>query len=52
MPSTLAARTGTPNAATALGIPADAIYNWLNHGQVPARRANGRWCIPWDPQAQ
>jgi DNA invertase Pin-like site-specific DNA recombinase len=37
------------SAAAQLGIPADAIYNWLRHGQVPARRApGGRWCIPWD----
>jgi len=25
-------------AAAELGIPADAVYNWLAHGQVPARR--------------
>ncbi|GIF00412.1 helix-turn-helix domain-containing protein [Paractinoplanes rishiriensis] len=37
-------------AAAELGIPADAVYNWLRHGQVPARRGpSGRWCIPWDP---
>jgi predicted DNA-binding transcriptional regulator AlpA len=34
-------------AAQILGIPADAIYNWLRHGQVPARTRAGRWCIPW-----
>jgi hypothetical protein len=40
-------------AAAQLGIPADAIYNWLIKGQVPARRApGGRWCIPWDPRTQ
>ena len=40
-------------AATELGIPADAVYNWLRLGQVPARRGpSGRWCIPWDPATQ
>jgi hypothetical protein len=40
-------------AAAQLGIPADAVYNWLRHGQVPARQGpSGRWCIPWDPQTQ
>src|SRR5436190_7483698 len=39
--------------ATELGIPADAVYNWLAHGQVPARRGpSGRWCIPWDSATQ
>ncbi|WP_432969984.1 hypothetical protein [Dactylosporangium sp. CA-233914] len=37
-------------AAAELGIPADAVYNWLRLRQVPARRdPSGRWCIPWDP---
>lgn len=40
-------------AAAELGIPADAVYNWLRLGQVPARRGpSGRWCIPWDPATQ
>jgi predicted site-specific integrase-resolvase len=40
-------------AAAELGVPADAVYNWLAHGQVPARRGpSGRWCIPWDPATQ
>jgi hypothetical protein len=54
-PRTVAVQDGevsVKHAATELGIPADAIYNWLNHGQVPARRANGRWCIPWDPHTR
>jgi transposase-like protein len=33
-------------AAQILGIPADAIYNWLRLGQVPANTRAGRWCIP------
>jgi predicted site-specific integrase-resolvase len=37
-------------AAQILSIPADAIYNWLRHGQVPANTRAGRWCIPWDPE--
>src|SRR5205814_6600950 len=55
-PRTVAIRNGevsVKQAATELGIPADAIYNWLRLGQVPARRGpSGRWCIPWDPDAQ
>jgi hypothetical protein len=40
-------------AATELGIPADAVYNWLRLGQVPARRGpSRRWCIPWNPATQ
>jgi hypothetical protein len=40
-------------AAAELGIPADVVYNWLAHGQVPARRGpSGRWCIPWDRATQ
>ncbi|MET8092642.1 hypothetical protein [Micromonospora sp. NPDC005220] len=40
-------------AAAELGIPADAVYNWLRLGQVPARRGpSRRWCIPWDPATQ
>ncbi len=38
-----------PDAASRLGISADAIYNWLKNGQTPGRLAlYGRWCIPWD----
>ncbi|MEV0158078.1 helix-turn-helix domain-containing protein [Micromonospora sp. NPDC050686] len=39
-------------AARLLGIPADAVYNWLRLGQVPASTRAGRWCILWDPQTQ
>jgi hypothetical protein len=53
---TVAVRTGevsVKHAAAQLGIPADAVYNWLQHGQVPARRGpSGRWCIPWDDATQ
>jgi len=55
-PRTVAIRNGeisVKQAAAELGITADAIYNWLAHAQVPARRGpNGRWCIPWDPDTQ
>ncbi len=45
--------TSVKQAAAELGIPADAVYNWLRLGQVPARRGpSGRWCIPWDTQTQ
>lgn len=39
-------------AALILGIAADAIYNWLRLGQVPANTRAGRWCIPWDAETQ
>jgi hypothetical protein len=49
-PKTVAIQTGevsVKHAAEELGIPADAVYNWLRLGQVPARRGPaGRWCIP------
>jgi hypothetical protein len=55
-PRTVAVRDGevsVKQAAAQLGIPADAVYNWLRLGQVPARRGpSGRWCIPWDPATQ
>jgi hypothetical protein len=51
-PHTVAVHDGevsVKQAAAELGIPADAVYNWLRLGQVPARRGpSGRWCIPWD----
>src|SRR5687768_7340050 len=41
------------DAARLLGIAADAVYNWIRRGQVPARMApSGRWCIPWDAETQ
>ncbi|GIG63370.1 hypothetical protein Lfu02_77420 [Longispora fulva] len=43
---------GGKQAAQLLGIPADAIYNWLRLGQVPANTGAGRWCVPWDTQTQ
>jgi hypothetical protein len=49
-PRTVAVQDGevsVKQAAAELGIPADAVYNWLRHGQGPARRGpSGRWCIP------
>ena len=44
-PRTVAVQDGeisVKQAAAELGIPADAIYNWLRHGQVPARRGPSR----------
>lgn len=52
---TMAVRDGeisVKQAAQLLGIPADAIYNWLRHGQVPAHSRARRWCIPWDSATQ
>jgi hypothetical protein len=54
-PRTMAVQDGeisVKQAAQILGIPADAIYNWLRLGQVPASTRAGRWCIPWDPETQ
>jgi DNA invertase Pin-like site-specific DNA recombinase len=54
-PRTMAVQDGeisVKQAAQNLGIPADAIYNWLRLGQVPANTRAGRWCIPWDPETQ
>ncbi|MEV6523143.1 recombinase family protein [Longispora sp. NPDC051575] len=55
-PRTLAIADGeisVRHAAELLGIPADAVYNWLRLGQVPARQGpSGRWCIPWDNHTQ
>src|SRR5205823_2087356 len=52
-PRTVAVRDGevsVKQAAAELGIPADAVYNWLRNGQVPARRGpSGRSCLLWDP---
>ena len=52
-PRTVAVQAGevsVKQAAADLGIPADAVYNWLRLGQVPARRGpSGRWCIPGTP---
>lgn len=39
-------------AAQILGISADAIYNWLRLGQVPANTRAGRWCIPRDAETE
>jgi DNA invertase Pin-like site-specific DNA recombinase len=54
-PRTVAVQDGevsVKQAAQILGIPADAVYNWLRLGQVPANTRAGRWCIPWDTQTQ
>ena len=55
-PRTVAVQHGevsVKDAAAQLGIPADAVYNWLRLSQVPGRRGpSGRWCIPWDPATQ
>jgi len=50
-PRTVAVQDGeisVKQVAQILGIPADAIYNWLRFGQVPSNTRAGRWCIPWD----
>ena len=55
-PRTVAVQDGVVSvkqAAAQLGIPAEAAYNWVRLGQIPARRGlSGRWCIPWDPATQ
>jgi DNA invertase Pin-like site-specific DNA recombinase len=40
-------------AAEILGITADAVYYWLTHGRLAARKdTSGRWCIPWNAQVE
>jgi DNA invertase Pin-like site-specific DNA recombinase/predicted site-specific integrase-resolvase len=40
-------------AAQTLGITANAVYYWLTHGRLQARKdAGGRWCIPWNEQVE
>lgn len=40
-------------AAQRLGITADAVYYWLTHGRLDARKdTTGRWCIPWNEQVE
>ncbi len=39
-------------AAQRLGCSTGVIYHWLNTGQLTARRAGSRLCIPWDDQVQ
>ncbi|MCX4589256.1 recombinase family protein [Streptomyces sp. NBC_01549] len=40
-------------AAQILGITADAVYYWLTHGRLDARKdSGGRWCIPWNDQVE
>lgn len=30
-----------------LAIAEGVVYYWIDHGQLEARRANGRWCVPF-----
>ena len=40
-------------AAQILGITADAVYHWLTHDRLTARKdPGGRWCIPWDDRVE
>jgi len=39
--------------AQRLGITANAVYYWIQHGQLTARRTPaGRWCVPFTPQVE
>jgi len=39
--------------AQRLGITAGAVYHWIQHGQLTARRTPaGRWCVPFGPQVE
>jgi DNA invertase Pin-like site-specific DNA recombinase len=39
--------------AQRLGITANAVYYWVQHGQLAARRAPaGRWCVPFGPEVE
>lgn len=49
-PRTVAVQAGeisVKQAADELGIPADAVYNWPAHGQVPDRRGPARGSLGW-----
>jgi excisionase family DNA binding protein len=40
-------------AAQQLGITTNAVYYWLTHGRLTARKdITGRWCIPWNKQVE
>jgi hypothetical protein len=39
--------------AQRLGITANAVYYWVQHGQLAARRTpSGRWCVPFGPEVE
>ncbi|MFD5572271.1 recombinase family protein [Streptomyces cadmiisoli] len=39
--------------ARRLGIAADAVYYWINHGQLAAcKTPSGRWCVLWDDETE
>jgi DNA invertase Pin-like site-specific DNA recombinase len=39
--------------AKRLGITANAVYYWVQHGQLAARRTpSGRWCVAFGPEVQ
>jgi DNA invertase Pin-like site-specific DNA recombinase len=39
--------------AQRLGISANAVYYWVQHGQLQARRTPaGRWCVPFGPEVE
>jgi excisionase family DNA binding protein len=39
--------------AQRLGISVNAVYYWVQHGQLQARRTPaGRWCVPFGPQVE
>jgi excisionase family DNA binding protein len=41
------------DVAEHLGITADAVYYWVQHGQLQARRTHGgRWCVPFPPEVE
>jgi excisionase family DNA binding protein len=41
------------DAATRLGISADAVYYWIKAGHLPARRGPGnRLAITWTPETE
>lgn len=41
------------DVAERLGVSDIAIYYWINHGQLQARRsAGGRWCVPFPPEVE
>ncbi|WP_351237591.1 recombinase family protein [Streptomyces sp. NPDC002133] len=51
-PRTVPLREGeitVEEVARILQVTAGAVYYWITHGRLPARKDHsGRWCVPWD----
>ena len=54
LPSPLQAGESSVNKLAAqLGVSMSAVYYWIEHGQLVARRtATGRLCVPYTPEVE